>query len=781
MPARATGGLTLGLRLQGAGNAMHDHAINNSMLRPAVAALLALATLLPPLELAAAEQSKVVQAWPSGKPQVVQIWDDGAHIRDDHWDAAGHKVQEVRYEGATVRWRQFRADGTVQSQWQTASGRREGEEQWLDEQGRLTRVVPWRAGKRQGLIREFDAAGHLASEVPYADDVAVGPMVGYYPTGERRSVSPLHDSLRHGVEVIYDREGWKYAEMPYWFGLLEGKAVFWAKEGWRQGEIAYAKGNAVGSEVLFYRNGKKAMVVPLRPDGLRHGLAELFDDAGVLTARQPYVAGKLHGWDRRWDGFGRLQSEVEWQQGEPCCGERDYWPSEALRSERVYLDLAQNGTETDYFDRDAETGGDHHIQLQVTLVQGKKTGHALVFDRQGRRWSELEFADDRREGLEQRFYASGEKQGGFHWKSDRLTGMATTYWPSGKLQSRFPADDGAGTGLEQRWDEQGVLRQEVPLVQGKKQGMGKVFDDHGKLLATLTWSDDAQDGPEVRYHRGKALGTWQWRAGELISGPPPSAEAAAEEAPGEASQTTGDTVQVRGADDVRADPRQVRRAAHRLAPAGKRAHVASDEYKGVLRTYWPNGELRSALPKQGKATEVQFHDNGEVAVVAAVEQGVRQGLARSFDRSGRLSSQVGYLGGLRDGDEVEYGPEGEKRATRHWQRGKAVGVSRTWYPGGGLQTELHADASLPSGSEVQYYRNGTVRLYVPLRFGKREGIATVYTEAGLKLAEVTWHEGKKQGEERRYDPRGVLIERLLWQVEQKSERAEPSKKQGEVR
>jgi hypothetical protein len=57
----------------------------------------------------------------------------------------------------------------------------------------------------------------------------------------------------------------------------------------------------------------------------------------------------------------------------------------------------------------------------------------------------------------------------------------------------------------------------------------------------------------------------------------------------------------------------------------------------------------------------------------------------------------------------------------------------------------------------------------------------VYTEAGLKLAEVTWHEGKKQGEERRYDPRGVLIERLLWQVEQKSERAEPSKKQGEVR
>ncbi|MBI5608794.1 MAG: hypothetical protein HY902_07920 [Deltaproteobacteria bacterium] len=727
-------------------------------MRPALACWLVAASLGHAATAGAAEQAKVVLTWPGGAPQVVQFWDGGVHVRDEHRDRDGHKRQEARYDGAVVRWQQFRDDGSVQAQWQTAAGRREGEEQWLDPQGRLVRSIPWRNGKRNGLIREFDAQGHLQSEVPYADDAAVGPQVGYYPTGERRSVAPLLDGVRHGTEVLYDREGWKYAEMPYWHGVLDGKVLFFAKEGWRRGEIHYSKGQTQGPEVQFHRNGKRAMVVPLRPDGMRQGEAELFDEAGVRVAVQPYVAGKLQGWDRRWDAFGRLQAEVEWREGDPCCGERSFWPSGALRAERVYVDLAQDGTETDYFDRDTEAGTDHRVELQVALVRGRKSGRALVYDRQGRRWSELTFVDDRREGPEVRYYPTGEKQGEFQWKSDRLTGLATTYWPSGKLQSRYPADDGAGTGLEQRWNENGVLLMEVPLVQGKKHGVARLYNERGKLRATMTWRDDVLDGPEVRYHKGKPLGTWQWRNGELVSGPPPAAVAAAEEEPEEAVAKPSAGA-VPGANDARSDARKVRRAAHKV-------QRDRSESPDVARSYWPSGELRSALPKRGKGTEVQFHDNGEVAVVAAVDQGIRQGLARTFDRSGRLIAQVSYVDGLRDGEEVEYGAEGERLASRRWQRGKPVGVTRTWYPGGGLQSERHADPNLPSGSEVQYYRSGGVRVYAPLRFGKRDGIATVYTEAGVKWAEVSWREGHKHGEERRYDARGALIERLWWQADQ---------------
>ncbi len=737
---------------------MHDPILTKRGRRPALAGWLLAALLCSAPAAQAAEQAKVVLTWPNGKPQVVQFWDNGVHLRDEHRDQDGHKRQEARYDGAVVRWQQFRDDGSVQAQWQTAAGRREGEEQWLDPQGRLVRSVPWRNGKRHGLIREFDAQGHLQSEVPYADDAAVGPQVGYYPTGERRSVSPLLDGVRHGVEIIYDREGWKYAEMPYWHGVLDGKVQFFGKEGWRRGEIVYHKGQAQSPEVQYHRNGQRAMVVPLRPDGQRQGLAERFDEAGIRLAEQPYVAGKEHGWDRRWDSFGRLLAEVEWREGEPCCGERGFWPSGALRSERVYVNLAQDGTETDYFDRDAEAGTDHRVELRVALVQGKKAGRAQVYDRQGRRWSELDFVDDRREGPEVRYYPSGQKQGEFQWRSDRLTGLASTYWPSGRLQSRYPADDGAGTGLEQRWDEDGILRMDVPLVQGKKHGVARLYDQRGKLRATQTWREDVLDGPEVRYHKGKPLGTWQWHNGELVSGPKPSDVAAAEEGPDEAANKPKGGA-APGASDSTSEARKVRRAAHKV-------RRERDDNSDVARSYWPGGELRSALPKRGKGTEVQFHDNGEVAVVAAVDQGVRQGLARTFDRSGRLTSQVNYVDGTRDGEEVEFGPDGEKVGSRHWQRGRPVGVNRTWFPGGGLQSERHADPNLPSGTEVQYFRSGGVRLFVPLKFGKRDGIATLYSESGVKSAEVTWREGRKHGEERRYDARGGLIERLWWQADQ---------------
>lgn len=748
----------------------------------------------------AQEAARTITKWPDGQPAVVQYWQGQRHVRDEHLDKGGKKSLEASYDpdGLHIYWRQFRPDGTVSATWTTVQGKRDGEEQGLDSEGKVIRVVPWRDGKRHGIIRDLDADGHVLGEVPYAEDQPVGPLVTYYVSGERRSVCPLVDHVRHGTEQIWHKEGWKQAEATWRFGQLDGTTHYFAQDGTLLADIHWTKGLADGPEVQYYPSKKRKAVIPLTPEGVRHGTGVWYDEAGVKVAERPYVAGKLNGWDRRWDTYGAKVAEVQWTDDQPCCAVRNYWPSGAIKSELSYVNMALDGSETDFFDKDPGTGAQRQKQMTVGLVKGAKSGYAVVYDRAGNRWSELDFVDDRREGVETRFYPSGQRQAEYRWRSDRLVGVAQTWWPNGQLQSQFPADDGAGTGTERRWDATGHLRMELPLVKGKKHGLGRVLADDGSLAATQTWVDDVLNGPEVRYRDGKAIGTWEWKDGELVSSPPPEVE---RKVARPATVKPGEGLRVEGVDDEKADPDVVREAAREAAQqaaarqgpppeappqgspstdpkaiAAAQKAAARTPLPNIIRTFWPNGKLQSVYPRIGKGTEVQFHDNGEVSLIVPVVAGIRVGLARIFDRGGVLVAKVAFVDGQKDGEETQYARSGERVGTRHWQRGKPIGIARTWYPDGTLQSEYHHDPTQPSGVEIQYHRNGVVRVYVPLRFGRRNGTATIYTEAGVKWAEVSWRDGKRQGEERRFDKRGVVIARLWWSGDK--EVAPPPEAQG---
>ncbi len=725
---------------------------------------LALSAALCALPAYAEEHPQVVRSHANGKPAVIQYWEATRRVRDEHYDTDGSKTMDVKYsaDGRRLEWSKLRKDGTVAAQWATEDGVRNGDELVFDENGHRVGSVPWRAGKRNGRSQEFNNDGKVVAEITWRDDAVIGPQITFYDTGERRSVCPLQDLRRHGIETVFDKAGWKMAEMPYRHGVLDGEARFFAETGYVAAIILYRQGKAIGAETQFHPNGRKKQVIPLRPDGIREGDAMTFREDGAKSGYIPYRDGVAHGVEMRLDHNGSKLAEAEWRRGVQCCDVKYFWPSGRVRIVQEYVDASRDGTETHYFDQHTEGKPPRH--MLVPLVQGKKHGKATVFYENGSTvWSELDYLDDLREGIETRYYDTGEKMAEYMWRNGEFVGKARTYWKNGRIQSAFPFDGGAGTGMESRFDEQGRLRMQVALVKGKKQGEAKVFDERGELVATLTYLDDEQDGPETRYRSSKPIGVWLWKGGVLISSPPEATDGKAPVAGTGTPKSAHD--KHASAEEAAASAKSVGNVAQHQAaavkgkpPAGKRV----GDPDGVVRTYWPNGKLQSAYPLRGKGTEVQFHDNGEVQMVVPVVDGIRNGIARIFDRSGLLWAQVEFVKGKKEGDEIRFGRGGEKVARVQFRNGAPVGIAKTFYPDGTLQSEYHHDSSLLSGTEIQYHRSGGIRMYVPLRFGKRHGTATIYTEAGVKWAEVPWKDGKREGEEQRFDKSGMIVLRIRW-------------------
>ena len=721
----------------------------------------------------AAERTVLVRSWTTGQPAVVQTWEEQRRLRDDHFDQQGRKVMVANWsaDGRTAEWQKLREDGTVEVMWTTVDGQRQGDEVTLSAEGRKVRRVPWVNGQRQGLVQDFDAEGQRSAEVPYSKDKPIGPLETFYPSGQRRSLCPLVDHQRHGVEQVFAPEGWRNAEYPYVRGLIQGVVKFFDMAGALTAEVPYRAGKVVGPEVQYHPNGKKRMVVPMTPEGVRQGWATRMGNDGIKVADMPFEAGKLHGWERRYGIDGAKSAEVEWRDGQACCGVKTFWSSGALQSERGYVDAAEDGTETRYHDRDPASGQAGHVQFKVALVKGQKQGVAQVFERDGVLRSQLPFHADLRHGKELRLYPDASKQAEYQWQNDRMVGIGRTFWPNGQLQSEFPAEDGAGTGLERRYTAEGKLRMEVPLLRGKKHGEAKLFDAKGQVLAILTYADDLQDGPETRFRNGRKIGVWVWQADKLIEEPKELAPEAVAAGPApEREKVLGEPSQdaKSDADLLREEARQSAQAAAKAQNTPKGKGKAAEGPQVVATVHWPNGKLRSVYPVRGRGAEVQFHDNGEVALVSTVVNGIREGLTRYFDRTGALSGQVVYVNGAKDGDEVGFGRSGEKIGVYPFRKGQAVGVARTWYRDGALQSEFNHDASQPAGVEVQFHRDGQVRVYVPLRFGNRHGTATIYDDHGRKWAEVPWLNGKRHGDELRYSPEGKVIARLRWDADKQA-------------
>lgn len=737
---------------------------------------------------AAAEKTPLVPmvalTHPNGKPSIVAYMRGDVRVRDERYDPNGVRIADVLYSdnGHRAAWRTYGPAGELQASYFAVDGKKTGQEWRYDAAGKRIAIVPFKDGLREGTQFEFLPTGEKRSELRFKAGDPDGPMTLFYPTGEREAVVNIVNERKHGMQVEYDKAGIIRAEVPYHFGVMDGVATYFDDAGKKFSTVTYAQGVAVGEETRFFPSGKVKMQIPLVA-GEKQGMATLYTPDGFKQSEIPFVHGHVEGFDRRFNLLGRLTTAVKYHDDNPAGVILTFYPDNYLDSERTYTRLDRlDGKEIRYFD-----AGPHDVTpvtadpdkpahsarlMEVSLEADKKQGNAWVYDRDGHLVSKLSYDHDKRHGLESRYYppehGPAVKQAQYLWQNDKLVGMARTFWKNGNKQSEFPFEDGHGSGLETRWDINGRVQFRVPLVLGQKQGVAELYDPKtGALLAKIHYEKDVQEGEEERYDaKGKVQLIYVWKQGRLVGAMTPKRKPIqlAHYLTPEELEALSDVKALEDPETViaRAKAWRSQNAQQQQREALQAGALAIRE--GTIETYFKDlpDRVQSRFPENGNGQEVQFHKNGQPQIVVPLVQGQRNGLARIYDETGTLWAIVPFLNGSKHGVEVRYARTGEKLAEYPYKNDQPVGMARTWYSDGTLQSEYNF-APIGRGTEVQYHRNGEVRLHVPLVDGRRQGLATIYTETGVKWAEVPYLLGQRHGTEVRFDAEGHRIREIVWQ------------------
>jgi len=99
------------------------------------------------------------------------------------------------------------------------------------------REIPYVRGKRHGILRQWRADGSLQSEFPYVNDKRHGTETWWRADGSRECEFPYVNGALHGSETWWRTDGSRWCETPYVNGKAHGTAVWWNADGSRDCEI----------------------------------------------------------------------------------------------------------------------------------------------------------------------------------------------------------------------------------------------------------------------------------------------------------------------------------------------------------------------------------------------------------------------------------------------------------------------------------------------------------------------------------------------------------------
>lgn len=154
-----------------------------------------------------------------------------------------------------------------------------------------------------------------------------------------------------------------------------------------------------------------------------------------------------------------------------------------------------------------------------------------------------------------------------------------------------------------------------------------------------------------------------------------------------------------------------------------RGEGAEPVLHGVLREYWPNGQL---------AFEGRF-DNG-----------VPIGSAQRWHGNGALMERTQYQDGLEHGVRTTWWPNGEKESEATLISSRIQGTLRVWHVTGQLAGEYEFADGVKHGSVRSWHLNGKPKAVTSYRNGKRHGELRQWSDEGELTKFEVWDHGVLQ-------------------------------------
>ena len=118
---------------------------------------------------------------------------------------------------------------------------------------------------------------------------------------------------------------------------------------------------------------------------------------------------------------------------------------------------------------------------------GRKQGKWVFYNTFSEKISEIDFINDKKEGVDRRFYGYDRVKEETEYLAGVKDGQYTKYYFSSQVQMEGSYMDGKKDGKWTRYFEDGSIRQEGSYVNGKKDGVWKTYNRKGAVVGQVTY------------------------------------------------------------------------------------------------------------------------------------------------------------------------------------------------------------------------------------------------------------------------------------------------------
>ena len=236
-------------------------------------------------------------------------------------------------------------------------------------------------------------------------------MIYFYKNGKK-----------NGTAIAYDDNHNVLLEISYKDGLKNGVEILFYPNGKPQYQKTYKDGKLNGEEILFFENGKPSKRIVYTDDVL-NGEVRTFTSEGNLTGIENYTNGVKHGVEQIIEN-NRLKQENVYINGK-LDGLTKKFNEKYLIEEIPYKNGLQEGIHKIY----SEKGG----VSEIPYVAGKREGLATVYFPNKQPAQKVQYFNDMKNGLNEKFHKDGTISASEYYKDDKLEGLSRYFDKKGYL------------------------------------------------------------------------------------------------------------------------------------------------------------------------------------------------------------------------------------------------------------------------------------------------------------------------------------------------------------
>lgn len=145
---------------------------------------------------------------------------------------------------------------------------------------------------------------------------------------------------------------------------------------------------------------------------------------------------------------------------------------------------------------------------------------------------------------------------------------------------------------------------------------------------------------------------------------------------------------------------------------------------------------------------VEYYDPDQknIEYEGKIENGVCQGVWRSYYQSGNIMSSVTYTNGQPDGVAFFYYDDATntQRAEVTFEEGQIVSTFKEYYDNGARKANILYKKGLKHGDAEFYYRTGEIKISGKHKDGLKDGKWEFFDENGDKIATEKWNKGSRK-------------------------------------